>query len=249
VRTGENVLIGGFIITGSDSKKVLLRGIGPSLSNAGVLDPLQNPTLELHQGNTTLATNDNWKIGSDGSSQQAEIEATTIPPTNDLESAILATLPANNTGYTAILRGKNDTIGIGVVEAYDLGQVANSILANISTRGFVESGDNLLIGGFIVGNGTMRVIIRAIGPSLAKAGVANPLLDPILDLHDNNGTTITNDDWQTTQKSEITATGIPPTDSRESAIVSTIPPGNYTAVVHGKNSSTGIAVVEVYNIP
>jgi hypothetical protein len=248
VRTGENVLIGGFIITGTDPKKILLRGIGPSLSNS-VADPLQDPTLELHQGSTTLATNDNWKTRPDGSSQQAEIEATTIPPTNDLESALLATLPANGAAYTAILRGKNDTIGIGVVEAYDLGENANSRLANISTRGFVESGDNLLIGGFIVGNGTARVILRAIGPSLVNSGVANPLLDPILDLHNSDGTTITNDDWQTTQKSEIQATGIPPKDARESAIVSTIPPGNYTAVVRGKNNTTGIAVVEVYNIP
>src|SRR4029077_17027924 len=140
----EQVLIAGFIIDGTEPKKVMIRGIGPSLNGVGVT--LSDPTLELHQGPTTLATNDNWKTRSDGSSQQAEIEATTIPPTNDLESALLRTLPGNNAGYTAILRGKNDSTGIGVVEAYDLDAAANSTLANISTRGFVDTGDNVMIG-------------------------------------------------------------------------------------------------------
>jgi len=252
VQTGENVLIGGFIITGSDPKKVIIRGIGPSLSGT-VSGFLANPTLELHAGSTTLATNDDWKINDQtGQSQQAEIEATTIPPTNDLESAIVKTLPAGSAGYTAVLRGKNNTTGIGVVEAYDLDQAANSKLANISTRGLVETGDQLLIGGFIAGNGLTKVIVRAIGPSLINSGVQGALQDPTLELHDGNGGTIaTNDNWKvrsdgSSQRAEIEATTIPPTNDSESALVQTLAPGNYTAVVQGVNNTTGIAVVEVY---
>jgi T5SS/PEP-CTERM-associated repeat protein len=252
VQTGDNVLIGGFIITGTDPKKVIIRGIGPSLANFGVQGFLTDPILELHDATTTLETNDNWKTRSDGSSQQSEIEATTVPPTNDLESAIVRTLPANNASYTAVVRGKDNTTGIGVVEAYDLDQTANSKLGNISTRGFVNSGDNVLIGGFITGNSLTKVMVRAIGPSLGAFGVANPLQDPTLELHDNNGVTIrSNDNWKTredgtSQQSEIEATTIPPTNDLESALVQTLSPGNYTAVVRGKDDSTGIAVVEVY---
>jgi hypothetical protein len=254
VQTGDNVLIGGFIIAGSDPKRVIVRGIGPSLASVGVQDFLADPTLELHDATSTLATNDNWKTRPDGSSQQAEIEATTIPPSDDLEAAIVRTLPANNASYTAIVRGKNNTTGIGVVEAYDLDQAANSKLANISTRGLVEAGDNVLIGGFIAGNGLTKVIIRAIGPTLTNAGVTNPLQDPTLELHDGSGTTISsNDNWKlrpdgSSQQAEIEATTIPPTNDFESAIVSTLPPGNYTAVERGKSDTTGIAVVEVYNL-
>ena len=246
VQTGENVLIAGFIITGTDPKSVIVRGIGPSLTAFGVPGALADPTLELHgPGAFVTITNDNWR-----SDQEAAIEATGLQPTNDLEAAIVGTLPANNSGYTAIVRGKDDTTGVGVVEAYDLDTAANSKLGNISTRGLVETGDDILIGGFIAGNGLTRVIIRAIGPTLANFGIANPLLDPTLELHDGSGAILAmNDDWQTTQESEIIATGIPPGDPRESAIVATLPPGGYTAVVRGKNSTTGIAVVEVYNIP
>ena len=159
VQTGENVLIGGFILTGTDPKRVIVRAIGPSLSNF-FPDFLADPTLELHgpAGFTTVA-NDNWKVRPDGGSQQAEIEATGLAPTNDLESALVQTLPANNSAYTAIVAGKNATTGIGLVEAYDLNTTTNSKLANISTRGFVETGNNVLIGGFIAGNGVTRVII------------------------------------------------------------------------------------------
>ena len=150
VLTDDKVLIGGFIITGTDPKRVLIRGMGPSLNGVGVT--LSDPTLELHQGSMTITTNDNWKTRPDGTSQQAEIEATTIPPTNDLESAILTTLSPG--AYTAILAGKNGGTGVGLVEVYDLAQGANSKLANISTRGFVDTGDNVMIGGFIVGGGT-----------------------------------------------------------------------------------------------
>jgi probable HAF family extracellular repeat protein len=245
VSTGENVLIGGFIITGNQAKKVIIRGIGPSLGNFGVQGALADPTLELHQGNTTLLTNDNWR------EHEAEVQATTIPPSNDLESAIVATLQPGN--YTAILADKNGASGIGVVEVYDLDQAANSRLANISSRGFVDTGQNVMIGGVIVGGGTGiasgTVLVRGIGPSLKNAGITGALLDPTLGLFNGSGTAIaTNDDWKTTQKTQIEATTIAPSDDRESAILATLPAGNYTAVLSGKNGATGVAVVEGYNL-
>ncbi len=256
VLTGDNVLIGGFIVTGTDPKKVIIRGIGPSLAVNGVPIPgrLADPTLELHLPDGTVITNDDWKINAQtGQSQEADIRATTIPPTDDLESAIIATLPPGN--YSAVLAGKNQTSGIGVVEAYDLSQAANSQLANISSRGFVDTGDNVMIGGFIVGGGTggnAHVIVRALGPSIPVAGA---LADPTLELHDASGTTVaTNDNWKIndqtgqSQEADIRATTIPPSNDLESAIVSTLAPGNYTAVVRGKNSSTGVGLVEVYNL-
>ena len=249
VQTGENVLIGGFIVSGTDPKKVMVRGIGPSLAGFGITNPLADPTLEVHDGVSTLGTNDDWKVRPDNSSQQAEIEAMNLAPTNDKESAIMMTLPANNAGYTAVLRGKNDTTGIGVVEVYDLDTTANSRLANISTRGLVESGDNVLIGGIIASTGETKVVVRAIGPTLANFGITNPLLDPTLELYDDSGTAVaTNDDWQTSQKDLIEETNLPPNDPRESAIFAALRAGNYTAVVRGKNGATGIAVVEAYNV-
>ncbi|HEX4641201.1 MAG TPA: hypothetical protein VH252_07425, partial [Chthoniobacterales bacterium] len=249
VLTGNNVLIAGFIITGTDPKKVIIRGLGPSLGSVGVQGALTDTTLELHQGNTTLATNDNWKIDdATGQSQEATIQATTIPPSNELESALVATLSPG--AYTAILAGKNQTTGIGVVEVYDLNQAANSKLANISTRGFVDTGDNAMIGGFIVGGaggGAARVIVRGLGPSVPVSGT---LSDTTLELHDNNGATIaTDDNWKDSQQGDIEATTIPPTNNLESAIVRTLVPGNYTAVLRGVNNSTGIGLVEVYNLP
>jgi hypothetical protein len=256
VLTGEQVLIAGFIITGTDPKRVIIRGIGPSLSGIG--GNLSDPTLELHQGNTTLATNNNWKIkDSDGTSQQAEIEATTIPPTNDAESAIVLTLTPGT--YTATLSGKNAGTGIGVVEVYDLDQAANSRLGNISTRGFVDTDDNAMIAGLIAGEGETgaraQVLIRAIGPSLSGSGIQGPLQDPTLALHDANGATIaTNDNWkindQTQQSQEdlIRSTTIAPSNDLEAAIVATLPPGPSTAIVRGKNNATGVALVEVYNL-
>jgi hypothetical protein len=234
--TGENVLIGGFYITGSAPKKVLIRAIGPSLPVSGAL---ADPVLELHKADGTVVTNDNWK-----SNQQAEIKATTIPPSSDLESAIVVTLPPG--GHTAIVRGKDDGTGVALVEVYDLGATAPEQLANISTRGQVQTGDNVMIGGFIVGGGEpAKVLIRAIGPSLPVSG---KLQDTILELHDSNGSTLINDDWRATQESEIIATTIPPTDNRESAMIATLPGGNYTAVVRGKNDATGVGLVEAYNL-
>jgi hypothetical protein len=251
---GDQVLIAGFIVTGNDPKNVIIRGIGPSLNGVGVA--LSDPTLELHQGRTTLATNDNWKVSDQtGQSQEADIRATTIPPANDLESALVATLAPGN--YTAILAGRNGGTGVGLVEVYDLAQAANSKLANISSRGFVDTGDNVMIGGFIVGGGTggststAKVIMRALGPSLPVAGA---LSDPTLELRDGSGTLISsNDNWKTrpdgsSQQAEIEATTIPPTNNLESAVVATLVPGNYTAIVRGNGNTTGVGLVEVYHL-
>ena len=185
--------------------------------------------------------NDNWRTGG----QEAEIIATTIPPTDDLESAVVAILPANSANYTAIVRGANNGTGIGLVEAYDLDRTVDSKLANISTRGLVQTDDNVLIAGTIVlGQTTQRVIVRAIGPSLTVPG---KLADPTLELRDGNGGLIrSNDNWRTDQEAEIIATTIPPTNDLESAIVQTLTPGNYTAIVRGVNGTTGVALVEVY---
>ncbi len=240
VETGDNVLIGGFIITGTQPKRVIVRAIGPSLPLAG---KLADPILELHgPGTFATITNDNWR-----SDQEAEIIATGIPPSNDLESAIVATLPANNSAYTAIVRGVNNGTGIGVVEAYDLDPTVDSKLGNISTRGLVQTGDNALIAGTIVlGQPSQRVIVRALGPSLSVSG---KLADPTLELRDGNGALLrSNDNWRSDQEAEIIETGIPPTNDLESAIVETLPAdgASYTAIVRGLNGTTGVAVVEVY---
>jgi len=244
VLTGNSVLIGGFIIGGSGSKEVLLRALGPTLTQFGVTGVLADPTMELHNGTgTLLASNDNWK-----DTQQAAISATGLAPPNDLESAILSNLASGN--YTAIVRGKNNTTGVALVEAYDLDQAVDTTLTNISTRGFVGTGQNVMIGGFISGNGLAKVIIRALGPTLSQFGVTNVLADPTLELHDGNGTLLaSNDNWQDTQQAEIQASGFAPPNALESAIIATRPPGNSTAIVRGKNNTTGNALVEVYFLP
>jgi len=235
--TGDNVLIGGFIITGTDAKKILLRALGPS---TGVPGAMANPTLELHASDGHIITsNDNWQ---DALNKQ-EIIDSGIAPTNDLESAISVILQPGN--YTAIMQGADNTTGIGVVEAYDLDRTGNSILANISTRALVQTGDNVLIGGFIVlGSASQQVIVRALGPS---TGVAGAMADPMLELHDSNGSVIgSNDNWRTDQEGTIIGIGIPPSDDAESALVQVLAAGNYTAIVRGVNDTTGVAVVEVY---
>jgi hypothetical protein len=240
VESGDNVLIGGFIITGAQPKKVIVRAIGPSLSLPGVL---ADPILELRNSSGGLiAVNDNWR-----SDQEAEIIATTIPPSNDLESAIVATLPANNAAYTAIVRGVNNGTGTGVVEAYDLNRTVESKLGNISTRGLVQTGDNVLIAGtIVVGQDSQKVIVRAIGPSL---NISGKLADPTLELRDADGALIrSNDNWRTDQEAEIIATTIPPSNDLESAIVQTLAPGNYTAILRGMNGTTGVGLVEAYGL-
>jgi hypothetical protein len=242
VETGDNVLIGGFIVTGTQPKKVIVRGIGTSLPLA---DRLADPILELRDSSGLLVdSNDNWV---DSVNKQAIIDST-IAPSNDLESAIVATLEANNSSYTAIVRGVNNGTGIGVVEAYDLDTSTDSKLANISTRGLVQTGDNVLIAGtIVVGQTLQKVIVEALGPSLSVPG---KLEDPILELRDANGTVLdANDNWvDSPNKQAIIDSTIPPGNDSESAIIATLPAGGaqYTAIVRGVNNATGVAVVEVF---
>lgn len=245
VGTGDKVLIGGFIVTGTDSKRVIVRGLGPSLAVNGVplVNRLADPAIDLYQGNILVMSNNNWK-----DSQQTEIEATGVAPTDNLESAIIATLAPGS--YTVVLRGNNGETGNGLFEIYDLDTASNSTLGNVSTRGFVQTGDDVLIAGFIIGTGERdTVVVRAIGPSLAGARVANPLQDPTLDLYDANGVVIMSDDnWRDSQETLIQSTGLTPTNGAESAIIASLAPGAYTAVVRGKANGTGVALVEVFNL-
>lgn len=248
VRTGDKVLIGGFTITGTERKTVIVRGIGPSLPVAGVL---ANPVIEVHgPSGELLASNDNWRQA--GTSQQ--ISNSGLAPSNELESALWGVI--NPGTYTVILSGKDGGTGVGSVEVYDLDEPADSRLANISTRGFVDTGDNVMIGGLIVGGGSpsgaAKVVVRALGPSIP---VAAALANPTVELRDENGTAVAfNDDWKsrpegTSQQAEIEGTGIPPSNDLESAFVRTLSPGSYTAIVRGKDNTTGIGLVEVYHLP
>ena len=244
VGSGDDVSIGGFIVSGTEPKRVILRGIGPSLATSNVQGPLADPVIELFDAsNTSLGTNDNWR-----ENQQVEIIASGLAPTNEAESALIATLPPGD--YTVVLGGKDGGVGVGLVEVYDLDSAADSTLANLSTRGAVGLGDDVMIGGVIVGAGEDPiVVIRAIGPSLADSAVPNPLQDPVLELYDNNGVLIAqNDDWGTGQRLAAKATLLVPQDERESVIVIDLAEGNYTAVVRGANDTTGIGLVEVYRI-
>lgn len=240
-------MIGGFIITGTEPKKVIMRAIGPSLTGLGVQNALADPTLELRKGAALVAANDNWKEG-----QRSQIEASGIAPTDDLESAIVATLPPGE--YTGIVRGVDDTTGIAVVEVYDLDPLSASELANISTRGLVQSGEGVLIGGFIIaGDSTnhTNVIVRAIGPSLGAAGVPNPVLDPTLDVRDADGARVAfNDDWASdpVQAEAILGRNLVPTSAAESAVALNLPGGHYTAIVASKTGDPGVALIEVYNV-
>ncbi len=246
VGTGENVLIGGFVITGFQPKKVLVRGLGPSLAAFHLSGLLVNPVLELHNSaGQTIATNDDWTTSAN---KQAIIDSG-LSPTNVRESAILTNL--NPGAYTAVLRGANNGTGIGLVEAYDLNASVTSKLGNISTRGFVQTGNNVMIGGFVINaeDDVMRIAVRALGPSLSQHGIGNPLVDPVLELRNSQGELIeSNDNWVDTERDIIQATGLAPTDSRESAIVTPLVSGAYTAIVRGKNGTTGVALVEVYQI-
>lgn len=239
VGTGDNVLIAGFIITGVTPLPVIVRAIGPSLPVPGVLI---DPVLAIHDSSGgTIAGNDNWR-----DTQEAEIAATGIPPADDSESAIVMSL--GNGSYTVIVTGKNSGTGIALVEVYDMSQtVLTSRLANVSTRGFVLTGDDVMIGGLIVvGTESANAIVRAIGPSLPVAGA---LADPTLDLHDGNGDVIaSNDNWRSDQEAEIIATNLPPAADAESATIVTLAPGLYTAIVRGQNNTTGVALVEAYQL-
>ncbi len=239
VGTGDDVLIGGIIVTGNSSKRVILRAISPPLGD----DALQDPILNLHDPSNILQTNDDWRYGP-----ELEIEASQLAPVGDYDSTIIAVLAPGN--YTAITRGYANSTGIALVEAYDPDPASGSRLAQMSTRGNVRTGDDILIGGFIVLNSATRVLLRAIGPELTAFNISNALQNPTLELRDGNGALIeANDDWKSNNQQEIADTGIPPRDDRESAIVRNLVPGSYTALVRGKNNSTGIALVEIYRLP
>jgi subtilisin-like proprotein convertase family protein/uncharacterized protein YegL len=246
VETGNNVLIGGFIIAGTESKKVIVRAIGPSLGAVGVAGALSDPTLELHDSTGQLiASNDDWGT----SANLQEIIDSQLSPSNPKESAILLTLAPG--AYTAIVRGVGNGTGVGLIETYDLDQSVDARLANISTRGFVQTGENVMIGGtIVVGVGPTNVIVRAIGPSLANFGVQDALLDPVLELHDSNGAIIdSNDDWESGgNTAELQANGLAPSHPHESAIFHSLAPGAYTAVVRGYQDGTGVALVEAYQL-
>ncbi|MBA2241475.1 MAG: exo-alpha-sialidase [Chthoniobacterales bacterium] len=245
----ENALIGGFIITGTQPKQVIVRAIGPSLTARNVPEALQNPTLELVPESGPRVFNDNWK-----DSDAAAIQATGIPPVDDRESAIVQTLAPGR--HTAIVRGANNTPGVALVELYDLTPAAASQLGNISSRGFVGKNDNVMIGGFIIGHGegtngagSVRVVVRGVGPSLGTRGITGALQDPELLLYNANGVAFaTNDNWKQTQQAELQATGVAPQDDREAAILTTLAPGRHTAIVRGKNDLTGVALLEAYKV-
>jgi len=246
VQTGDNVGIGGWIITGSSPKHVLIRAIGPSLAGSGVPGVLADPVLELHgPGSFVTITNDNWR-----DTQEAEIQATGIPPSNDFESAISATLAPGS--YTGVVRGNGDTTGVALVEVYDLSPGVGN-LANISTRAFVSTGNNVVIAGFILGNngGSDRIVVRGLGPSLAAAGVPTPLANPTLELRDSDGALlVSNNNWvdDPAQAAAITDAGLGLADDLESAVFATLPPGLYTALLVGLNTGVGNGVVEVYDL-
>ena len=252
VGTGDNLLIAGFFITGPNgsTKKMIVRGTGPS---TGVAGALANPTLELHDSTGALiASNDNWKTTVIGgiitSDQVAEIQASSLAPSNDAESALIGTLSPGS--YTAQVRGANNGTGIGVAEGFDLSIGSGATLANVSTRGQVGTGTDLMIAGFFVVNNPLKVVVRGIGPSLAGFGVQNPLANPTLELRDGNGALVLgNDDWKTTQQAEITATSLQPSNDAESALVITLQPGGYTAQLRGTNNGTGVGVIDVFALP
>jgi hypothetical protein len=243
VGTGGNVLIGGFVVSGGSSKRILARGIGPSLVQFGVTNALMNPKLDLlAQNGTLLFTNDNWTTASN----KQEISDTGRAPSSSQEPAILATLAPGK--YTAIVSGVSNTTGVALVEVYDQDSGPGSLLTNLSTRGEVGTGANVMIGGVIVTD-DKTVLVRALGPTLSQFGLPNVLADPALELRNAQGTLVdSNDNWQTSpQKTQIQGTGFAPPNAVEPAVYDSLPTGNYTAIVRGVGPApTGTALVEVY---
>jgi sugar lactone lactonase YvrE len=256
VQTGDKVLIAGFILTGTDPKQVIVRGLGPTLGQPpfNVPNVLADPTVDLHDSTSSIATNDDWQTAANAN--QIPTSPVDYRPPNSLESAILITLQPG--AYTAIMSGKNSTTGNGLVEVYDLATSTFSQLTSVSTRGFVGTGDNRMIAGFITsgGNGSTQVVVRGLGPTLGQPpfNVPGVLADPFLTLVEPNGMTVQNNNWKATQQAAIQAascsgsTCAPPNDL-EAAILITVPPGNYTAILEGHDGGTGIGLVEVYKLP
>jgi hypothetical protein len=250
IKTGDNVLIGGVIVEGTDQKSVVFRALGPTLGLPpfNINGALADPTLELHGTNgarqdVILASNDNWQ-----NPNGAAISATGLQPPNNAESAILATLMPGS--YTVILRGKNNTTGVGLLEAYDNSPASKSQFANISSRGFVDTGANVMIGGFIVGT-TSTFLVRGLGPTLALPpfNVPNTLADPALELHGANGDLlVSNNDWQTDAEANQIPVNFRPPNAKESALHRTLSPGNYTGILRGNNNTTGVALVEAVSL-
>ncbi|MDQ6861519.1 MAG: DUF1800 family protein [Verrucomicrobiota bacterium] len=243
VQAGDNVMIGGFIVAGTGTKKIVIRAIGPSLPVPGTL---ADPVVELHGGSGVIASNDNWR-----SSQGAELIALNLAPADDRESALVVSLTTG--AYTVIVRGVNNTSGVALVQIYDLdGPDSPARLSAISTRGNVLTGDNVMIGGFIIsGDVPKKMLMRVLGPSLYANGVPVPgaLLDPVIELHDSNGAILAqNDNWRSTQEAEINASTLAPLDEREAVVVATLPPGAYTAIARGARGTSGIALIDVYDL-
>jgi hypothetical protein len=246
VQSGDGVAIAGFIVSGSTPKRVLIKGLGASLGDFGIVNPLQDPILDLHgSSGNAIANNDDWQTAT--SANQIPLD---LQPADSREPAILATLQPGT--FTAILRGKNGASGVGLIEIDDLSTGAGSKLTNVSTRGFVGTGENVMIGGLILsgGSGKRQILVRALGPTLAQVpfNITGNLTDPTLMLVDANGTVVaSNDDWRSSQQNEIQATGLAPPNDREAAILATLPTGNFTVIVSGKNGETGIALVDVFH--
>ena len=240
MRGGDNVMIGGFIIEGDAKKDVVFRALGPSLATLGVKAALSDPILEVYDSEGGLVQqNDNWATLPSG------LVPAGLEPLNPAESVIVASLSPG--AYTAVLRSADGTEGNALLELYDLAP-ANSSVRNISTRGEASIGDDVMIGGFIIGGTSpAKVMVRAIGPSLAAFGVTGVLPDPVLELHDKDGSLIyQNDNWRTDQAQQIIETAIAPSNESESAIIATLAPGAYTAIVHDADNVQGVALVEVY---
>ena len=245
VEAGDNVLIAGFIVEGEGNKRILIRAIGPSLGNFGIADPVQDPTLELYGvPGGLVASNDNWAENPNAQ----DITSSSLAPLHPNESALLVSVGRGS--YTAVLRGKGGSTGIGLVEVYDLDADGAAKVVNISTRGFVLTDENVMIGGLIItGDLRSQLVLRGIGPSLSNFGVPDVLADPLLELHDGNGALIqANNDWRDTQEVALQNTGLAPTNSLESAILISVPPGNYTAILKGADGGTGNGLVEVYKL-